>query len=176
MSWCSTWKRSSAGWPASNSWARRGRPARRRASWSCSAATMRRSSSSIDRVAAAFGFAEVYPVSGQTYSRKIDAQVLADPGGHRGKRPPLRHRPAAAGARARGGRAVRGRADRLVGDGLQAQPDAGRADVLAGAVRAGARTGREPDRGDPVARAHARRQRDPPPGDSAGVSWRSTRF
>jgi adenylosuccinate lyase len=29
------------------------------------------------RVAAAFGFAEVYPVSGQTYSRKVDAQVVA---------------------------------------------------------------------------------------------------
>ena len=29
------------------------------------------------RVAAAFGFAEVYPVSGQTYSRKVDAQVIA---------------------------------------------------------------------------------------------------
>ena len=29
------------------------------------------------RVAAAFGFDEVYPVSGQTYSRKVDAQVLA---------------------------------------------------------------------------------------------------
>jgi adenylosuccinate lyase len=29
------------------------------------------------RVAAAFGFPEVYPVSGQTYSRKVDSQVLA---------------------------------------------------------------------------------------------------
>ena len=29
------------------------------------------------RVAAAFGFEEIYPVSGQTYSRKIDAQVVA---------------------------------------------------------------------------------------------------
>jgi adenylosuccinate lyase len=29
------------------------------------------------RVAAAFAFAEVYPVSGQTYSRKVDAQVVA---------------------------------------------------------------------------------------------------
>jgi adenylosuccinate lyase len=29
------------------------------------------------RVAAAFGFAQVYPVSGQTYSRKVDSQVLA---------------------------------------------------------------------------------------------------
>ncbi|GAC1447823.1 MAG: adenylosuccinate lyase [Isosphaeraceae bacterium] len=28
------------------------------------------------RVAAAFGFSKVYPVSGQTYSRKVDAQVL----------------------------------------------------------------------------------------------------
>jgi adenylosuccinate lyase len=28
------------------------------------------------RVAAAFGFKEVYPVSGQTYSRKVDAQVM----------------------------------------------------------------------------------------------------
>lgn len=30
------------------------------------------------RVASAFGFAESYPVSGQTYSRKVDAQVTAD--------------------------------------------------------------------------------------------------
>jgi adenylosuccinate lyase len=29
------------------------------------------------RVAGAFGFAETYPVSGQTYSRKVDAQVVA---------------------------------------------------------------------------------------------------
>ncbi len=29
------------------------------------------------RVAAAFGFREIYPVSGQTYSRKVDAQVMA---------------------------------------------------------------------------------------------------
>ncbi len=29
------------------------------------------------RVAAAFGFTEVYPVSGQTYSRKVDTQVVA---------------------------------------------------------------------------------------------------
>ena len=28
-------------------------------------------------VAAAFGFDETYPVSGQTYSRKVDSQVLA---------------------------------------------------------------------------------------------------
>jgi adenylosuccinate lyase len=33
------------------------------------------------RVAAAFNFSEVYPVSGQTYSRKIDAQVVATLGG-----------------------------------------------------------------------------------------------
>jgi adenylosuccinate lyase len=33
------------------------------------------------RVAAAFGFADVYPVSGQTYSRKIDAQVMATAAG-----------------------------------------------------------------------------------------------
>jgi adenylosuccinate lyase len=33
------------------------------------------------RVAESFGFAESYPVSGQTYSRKVDAQVLAALGG-----------------------------------------------------------------------------------------------
>jgi adenylosuccinate lyase len=33
------------------------------------------------RVAEAFGFAETYPVSGQTYSRKVDAQVLGALGG-----------------------------------------------------------------------------------------------
>ena len=43
---------------------------------------------------------------------------------------PVRLRPPAPGTRARGRGAVRGRAGRLVGDGLQAEPDAGRADVL----------------------------------------------
>lgn len=34
-----------------------------------------------ERVARAFGFDETYPVSGQTYSRKVDAQVVATIGG-----------------------------------------------------------------------------------------------
>ena len=53
------------------------------------------------------------------------------------ERPPVRLGPPPAGPRARGRGAVRGRADRLVGDGLQAEPDAGRADVLDRPVRDG---------------------------------------
>ena len=65
------------------------------------------------------------------------ADLLAE-GRHAGPRRPGRaraepaqvgHRPAAAGPPAGDRRAVRGRAGRLVGDGLQAEPDAGRADV-----------------------------------------------
>ncbi len=49
----------------------------------------------LDRlVAEAFGFDGSYPVSGQTYSRKIDAQVAGHAGGSRRKRPSIWHRPA----------------------------------------------------------------------------------
>ena len=76
-----------------------------------------------------------YAVTGQTYSRKIDAQVLAVLSGiaqsaHK-MATDLRLLAAPQGGR----RAVREGADRLVGDGLQAQPDAERADLLAGPVR-----------------------------------------
>lgn len=57
------------------------------------------------RVAQAFGFAETYPVSGQTYSRKIDAQVMAALGGL-AESASVRLRPPLAGPRARGRRTV----------------------------------------------------------------------
>ena len=75
----------------------------------------------LDRlVAEAFGFDGSYSVSGQTYSRKIDAQILTTLAGRGRECPSLWHRPETAGPRARARRAVRSRADRLVGDGLQA--------------------------------------------------------
>ena len=92
----------------------------------------------LDRmVAEAIGFAETYPVIGPDLLAQGRHPGARRAGGHRRERAPVRHRPAAAGPRARGRGAVRGRADRLVGDGLQAQPDARRADVLAGPVRHG---------------------------------------
>ena len=83
------------------------------------------------------------------------------PGGDRRECPSLRHGSAAAGPRARAGRAVRARADRLLGHGLQAKPHAGRAAVLAGPVHHGASRRGQPDGRHPVARADPRRQRGP---------------
>ena len=83
------------------------------------------------RVAEKMGFAATYAVTGQTYSRKVDAQVLDVLSGiaqsaHKAATD-LRLLAEPQGGR----RAVRGGADRLVGDGLQAEPDADRADLLA---------------------------------------------
>ncbi len=84
---------------------------------------------------------------------------------HEVQRRPAR---AAIGRRDRG--AVRERADRLVGDGVQAEPDALGAHRVARALRGDARAQREPHPRRPVLRAHARRQRQPPPGDSREFS------
>ena len=81
------------------------------------------------------GFAESYAVTGQTYPRKIDSQVLAVLSGISQTRAQDGHRSAALGPSQGGRRAVREGADRLVGDGLQAEPDAERADLLAGPLR-----------------------------------------
>ncbi|CAA9318203.1 MAG: Adenylosuccinate lyase @ SAICAR lyase, partial [uncultured Gemmatimonadaceae bacterium] len=70
-------------------------------------------------------------------------------------------RPDAAGLR-RGRGAVRDRADRLVGDGVQAQPDARRADQRPRALRAQPGGERERDALGAVLRAHARRLGEPP--------------
>ena len=73
------------------------------------------------------GFPGAYPVSGQTYSRKMDANVLSTQGGLSGAAGAVRHRaerlevfqrhPPAVPPQ-RGGRAVRERPDRLLGHGL----------------------------------------------------------
>ena len=87
------------------------------------------------RVAARMGFSRVFPVTGQTYTRKADSQIVdclsgvAQSGSEDGQRSP------AAPARGRAARAVRVGADRLQRDGLQAEPDAGRADQRPGPVR-----------------------------------------
>ena len=114
------------------------------------------------RVTAKLGFRDQFAVTGQTYPRKADS---ADP------RRPERHRPVGredggrpptAPARGRAARAVRDRADRFQRDGVQAKPDARRADLRARAVRDLAPGERRPHRGRAVAGAHAGRQRQPP--------------
>ena len=52
------------------------------------------------KVARAFGFDETYPVSGQTYSRKVDSQVLAALAGLAESATPVRLGPPAPGPRA----------------------------------------------------------------------------
>ena len=83
------------------------------------------------RVTAKLGFREQYAVTGQTYPRKADSAVLDVAERHRPVGRQDGGRPPAAAARGRAARAVRGRADRLQRHGLQAQPDAGRADLAA---------------------------------------------
>jgi adenylosuccinate lyase len=57
-------------------WALRERPAHRQASWSCLAATRARWISIDPMIAKKMGFPGCYPVSGQTYSRKVDTRVM----------------------------------------------------------------------------------------------------
>ena len=58
-------------------WAPRARPARRPVSWRCSTATMQRSGAWTSSSAGRWASPRATPVTGQTYPRKIDAQVLA---------------------------------------------------------------------------------------------------
>ena len=60
-------------------------------------------------------------------SRRAGARYA---GRHRGQQPQGGDRPADSGESQRNRRAVRKRADRLLGDGLQAEPDAQRTDLL----------------------------------------------
>ncbi len=115
--------------------ARRARPARRPASWRCSTAITRRSAGWTSSICRKIGFAESYAVTGQTYPRKIDSQVLAVLSGisqsaHKMATDLrlLAHRKEIEEPFEQG-------ADRLVGDGLQAEPHALRADLLAGPLR-----------------------------------------
>ena len=109
------------------------------------------------RVAAAFGFAASYPVSGQTYSRKVDAQVLwalagLAESGHRFGTDLrlLAHE-----------REVEEpfEAEQIGSSAMAYKRNPMRAERMCSLaqVRAGARAGRKPDGRHPVARAHARR-------------------
>jgi len=74
---------------------------RRRVSSSCSMAITARSRRLDRRIAAAFRIRGSIPVSGQTYTRKIDSRVLDLFAGIRGIRLEVRHRSPAAAARGR---------------------------------------------------------------------------
>ena len=56
--------------------ARRARPERKRASWRCSAAITTRYAGSTNSSRKRWASSEVYAVTGQTYSRKVDSQIL----------------------------------------------------------------------------------------------------
>ena len=116
-----------------------------------------------------------YAVTGQTYSRKVDAQVLDALVGHRASAHKAATDLRLLAHRKEVEEPFETAADRLLGDGLQAQPDAERADLLAGPVRdePGSRAPAA-THADAVAGAHARRQRQPPAGAAAGASWRPT--
>ena len=125
-------------------------------------------------VAEAFGFAETYAVSGQTYSRKVDAQVLAALAGlaesghrfgtdlrllahERELEEPFEAEQIGSSAMAYKRNPMR--AERICSLARFVHGDAG---------------GRRPDRGDPVAGAHAGRQRHPPADRCPRRSWPST--
>ena len=108
---------------------RRARPARRRASSPCSAATTRRCGSSTALVADEDGLRRRLPGHRADLLAQDRQPGPRRPGRARPVGAQVGHRPAAAGPPAGDRRAVRGRAGRLVGDGVQAEPDAGRADV-----------------------------------------------
>ncbi len=123
-------------------------------------------------VASKMGFEKTYAVTGQTYSRKVDAQVLDALSGLAQIGSQDRHRRADPGASQGARRTVREAANRLVGHGLQAQPDALRTHLLAGAIRHEPAIQPGPDAGHAVDGAYAGRQRQPPAGASAGLSGR----
>ena len=76
----------------------------------------------------------VIPVSGQTYSRKVDALHPQRPGRHRSELHEVCHRPASAGQLQGDGGALREKPDRFLGHALQAQPHALRAHLRPGPV------------------------------------------
>ena len=121
-------------------------------------------------MAAAFGFAEVYPVSGQTYSRKVDAQVLATlaglaESGHRFGTDLrlLAHE-----------REVEEpfEAEQIGSSAMAYKRNPMRAERMCSLARfaLALAPAAKPDSRHPVAGAHARRQCDPSAGHSASVS------
>ena len=115
------------------------------------------------------GFAESYAVTGQTYPRKIDSQILAVLSGisqsaHKMATDLrlLAHRKEIEEPHEQG-------ADRLVGNGLQAKPHALRADLLAGPLRDEPGGQCRGDAGRAMAGADAGRQRQSAAGSAAVV-------
>ena len=84
------------------------------------------------------------------------------------------YRSAAAGASQGSGRTIRVRPDRLVGDGLQAEPDAIGADLFAGAVHYGSGIQRGPNGRSAMAGANAGRQRQSAARCCRRPFWRPT--
>ena len=113
---------------AAASAAARAPPAPRPRSSSCSTATTRRCASSSAGSRRSWASTRPFAVTGQTYPRKVDTQVLDVAERRRAVGREDGDRPPAAAARGRAARAVRVGADRLQRDGLQAEPDARRAD------------------------------------------------
>ena len=149
--------------------AARARPGRRPPSWSSSAATTSKVRELERRVTAKLGFGDQFAG---------DRPDLPAEGGQPGARRPERDRPVggedggrppAAPARGRAARAVRVGADRFQRHGVQAKPDARRADQRARAVRDLAPGERRPHRGRAMAGAHPGRQRQPPAHAPGGV-------
>ena len=128
------------------------------------------------RVTAKLGFRDHSPVTGQTYPRKADAQVLdalsgiAPVGGEDGGRPP------AAAARGRAAGAVR-----VASRSAPAPwPTSGTRCARSGSAALARfvislQAERRPHRGRAVARAHARRQREPPAHAPGGLPRAPTR-
>ncbi len=152
--------------------ASRARPARRRASSPSSTATT-------SKVARARRPGRERARLRRSWARhRPDLPPQAGQPGARGARrdrrelPQAGHRSAPAAGRRRARRAVRRRAGRLLGDGLQAQSGARRADVRAGAAPDDRRAERPAQRRDAVARAQPRRLGQSPAGDPGRVPHR----
>ena len=127
----------------------------------------------LDRlVAEKMAFDATYPVTGQTYPRKVDAFVLDALSGVGQSSRQARHRHPPAGAPQGGPRTAGRGPGGIVGDAVQGQPDAFGAGDRAGplAHEPGRQPG--PDRSLAVARAHSRRLGQPPHGAARGLPLR----
>ena len=125
-------------------------------------------------LAASFGFEECFDVSGQTYPRKTDSRILnalssiAQSACRMANDIRLLQHDRQV-ERPAGGRAFREEPDRLLGDGLQAESHAVRADLLPGALPDGGRAERTADSLCAMAGADAGRFRKPQDFHSGGI-------